>query len=81
MTGVGYSAYSSGAIDPLIAGLACQATNQLNILKDNLQFLNQYTNEHLSQNSKRHKFTKSELIFNKINNCVDYHQSIIEYNL
>ena len=36
---VSYAAFSSGVTDPLIAGLACQATGQLKVLKHNLQNL------------------------------------------
>ena len=36
---VSYAAFSSGVTDPLIAGLACQATGQLKVLKYNLQNL------------------------------------------
>ncbi|XP_063912174.1 odorant receptor Or1-like [Zophobas morio] len=80
--GVSYAAYSSGAIDPLIAGLACHATGQIRVLKDNLQYLNEYAGEELTRRNYRHdegNILKSRIIYNKIKECVDHHDAILEF--
>lgn len=63
ISGVSYAALSSGVTDPLIAGLACQCTGQLKILKYNLQNLDE----------------RGERIYEKIRKCVDHHTAIIKY--
>jgi hypothetical protein len=78
---VSYAAYSSGAVDPLIAGLACQATGQLRVLKDNLQYLNEHADEEMSKKTNIHsdeRRIKSRIIYNKIKQCIDHHDAILE---
>ncbi|RZC35895.1 uncharacterized protein BDFB_003881 [Asbolus verrucosus] len=80
--GVAYAAFSSGAIDPLIAGLACQATGQLQVLKDNLQYLNDYVDEEISSKTHLHceeRVTRSRIMYNKIKQCVDHHDAILNF--
>ncbi|RZB38835.1 7tm 6 domain containing protein, partial [Asbolus verrucosus] len=43
--GTAYSSMACAAVDPLIGGLACLAAGQLEVLKDNLQHLNEYVEE------------------------------------
>ncbi|RZB40831.1 7tm 6 domain containing protein, partial [Asbolus verrucosus] len=73
-----------GVIDPLIAGLAYNATTQIKILKDNLQFLSEYADEEILKNPKTSPteqtcITKNETIYNKIRQSVDHHDAILNF--
>jgi hypothetical protein len=84
--GVGNGAIGSGVIDPLIAGLAYQATAQLKILKNSLQYLAEYVDEeifHNSQNSVNCDYTNEEslrakILYEKIKFCIKHHNAILE---
>ena len=65
---VGYVSIACAAIDPLIAGLAFQASSQLKILKDNV--------EHLGENFETFK---DNGLAGRIRNCVIHHQEILKY--
>jgi hypothetical protein len=86
LLGVGNGAIGSGVIDPLIAGLAYQATAQLKILKNNLQYLAEYVDEeifHNSQNSVNCDYTNEEslrakILYEKIKFCIKHHNAILE---
>lgn len=76
-------AIASGVIDPLISGLACQATGQLKILKNNLQYLWQNTNEEINNMSGTFshveiKLLREKIMYDKIKSCIVHHNKIIE---
>lgn len=65
-----YTSISCIGIDPLIAGLACVASGQLEILKDNLTNLKKYAflQKHLSQHKALNILIKK---------CLHDHNAII----
>jgi hypothetical protein len=77
------SAIAAGVVDPLIAGLAYHATSQIQILKDNLQHLSEYAEEEISKseikNDFEHQRLRAEIIYNSIRECINHHDSILEY--
>ncbi|CAH1374418.1 unnamed protein product [Tenebrio molitor] len=82
--GAGNGAISNGAIDPLIAGLACYATSQIKILKDNLQHLSEYAEENISdkhvvRNGEQENKLKCMIIYNRIKFCVAHHNAILDF--
>ncbi|RZC40935.1 7tm 6 domain containing protein, partial [Asbolus verrucosus] len=82
--GVGNGAFVSAVMDPLIAGLACQATGQLLVLKDNLQYLDEYVNEEVSKRIRSNsieekKLLKPKIMYQMIKRCIKHHNIIIEY--
>ncbi|RZB40036.1 7tm 6 domain containing protein, partial [Asbolus verrucosus] len=82
--GVGNGAFVSSVMDPLIAGLTCQATGQLLVLKDNLQYLNEYADEEISRSvrsniSEEKKLLKAKIMYQMIKRCIKHHNTIIEY--
>ncbi|XP_068910308.1 odorant receptor Or1-like [Tenebrio molitor] len=74
---VGYGAFTSGAVDPLIAGLAYQATSQIKILKDTLQHLGKYADKELATKYEANSSEKGKVLHAKIKNCVDHHSAIL----
>ncbi|RZC32666.1 7tm 6 domain containing protein, partial [Asbolus verrucosus] len=80
--GNGYSSMACAAVDPLIGGLACLAAGQLEVLKDNLQHLNEYAgkeSEKLSRTGFCGKIKKSRIIYSKIHDCIDHHNAILKF--
>lgn len=76
-----YTSFCTGVIDPLIAGLAYHATNQVIILKDNLQHLGKSADEQINRgntNIPEQSLTQSELIYNKIRQCIRHHNLILK---
>ncbi|XP_044258351.1 odorant receptor 33b-like [Tribolium madens] len=68
--GAAYLVFASGAVDPLIVGLICHAFGQVQILKDNLQHLDDYIDESRG---------KSDLIYEKIKKCIDNYEAITNF--
>ncbi|XP_064212367.1 odorant receptor 33a isoform X1 [Tribolium castaneum] len=64
--GVAYVAFAAGTVDPLIPGLICHASGQVQILKDNLQHLDDYID-------------RSDLVYEKIKECIDHYGAIINF--
>ncbi|XP_068909818.1 odorant receptor Or1-like [Tenebrio molitor] len=82
VTGVFYTSFCTGVIDPLIAGLAYHATSQVIILKDNLQHLGKSADEQINRgntNIPEQSLTQSELIYNKIRQCIRHHNLILKF--
>jgi hypothetical protein len=76
-----YTSFCTGVIDPLIAGLAYHATSQVIILKDNLQHLGKSADEQINRgntNIPEQSLTQSELIYNKIRQCIRHHNLILK---
>ncbi|RZC36662.1 7tm 6 domain containing protein, partial [Asbolus verrucosus] len=71
-----YVALAGTMVDPLIGGLACHAAGQLKILKNNLQHLDNYTEE---ERLSRNKNTKNRIIYYKIKQCIDRHNAILNF--
>ena len=74
----GYGAYTSAVLDPLIAGLAYQATCQIKILKNNLQFLSEHVKDEVAINANFDKASENTLMYDKIRKCVIHHNLILE---
>ncbi|KAJ3643973.1 hypothetical protein Zmor_026652 [Zophobas morio] len=64
--GVYFSAFVTGVIDPLIAGLAYHATGQIKILKDNLEHLPEFDNDNV-------------LMYERIKQCVEHHNATLSF--
>ncbi|XP_064212275.1 LOW QUALITY PROTEIN: odorant receptor Or1 [Tribolium castaneum] len=76
----GYDAFTSTVIDTLVPCLAYQATTQIKILKNNLQFLGEYVDEELA--TQMHSLSPSEktqLTYQKIRQCVIHHKHILAF--
>ncbi|RZC39725.1 7tm 6 domain containing protein, partial [Asbolus verrucosus] len=73
---VAYASIACAAIDPLIAGLACQAAGQLEILKDNLQHLSEYVDEEILEHTAD---KKSKQMVSKIRHCIQHHNAILHF--
>nr|XP_015839893.1 PREDICTED: odorant receptor Or1-like [Tribolium castaneum] len=78
VTGTANGAIASGVIDPLIAGLACQATGQLRILKNNLQYLWENVDKEISDSEKDNAL-REKIMYDKIRSCILHHNSILNY--
>ncbi|RZC42959.1 7tm 6 domain containing protein, partial [Asbolus verrucosus] len=79
-----FASVATGVIDPLIAGLAYNATTQIKILKDNLQYLSEYADEEMLKNRKTSSteqisIIKNEIIYNKIRQSIDHHDAILNF--
>ncbi|KAJ3666994.1 hypothetical protein Zmor_002405 [Zophobas morio] len=74
-----YGAYTSGVIDPLIAGLAYQATSQIKILKHKLQFLSEHIIDEVGKNTKLDAKGLNKLMYEKIRKCIIHHNLILEF--
>ncbi|XP_063911991.1 uncharacterized protein LOC135128842 [Zophobas morio] len=77
IAGVGNGAFASGVIDPLVAGLAYQATAQLKILKHNLQFLSEHLDEEIVDVTNC--LNKQELLYGRIKMCIKHHNAILKF--
>ncbi|RZC22679.1 7tm 6 domain containing protein, partial [Asbolus verrucosus] len=79
-----FASVATGVIDPLIAGLAYNATTQIKILKDNLQYLSEYADEEMLKNRKTSpteqiSIIKNEIIYQKIRQSIDHHDAILNF--
>ena len=78
---MGNGALSSGVIDPLLAGLTSHATSQIRLLKNNLEFLEEYAEKEIQTicvNNIEKELRKFQLIYEKIKLCVRHHDAILE---
>jgi hypothetical protein len=67
------------AIEPLIAGLIHRGATQLQVLKRNLQYLDEYVeNKIIKMNYKNTPYTKSRLIYDRIKECVLHYDLILK---
>jgi hypothetical protein len=78
ISGSAYAVFACGTIDPLIGGLSYHATSQLQVLKDNLHYLDLYVDEELSSLCDNNEAVKLSIIYNKIRQCIQRYQDIIE---
>ncbi|KAJ3656610.1 hypothetical protein Zmor_015674 [Zophobas morio] len=82
VAGVGNGALSSGVIDPLLAGLTSHATSQIRLLKNNLEFLEEYAEKEIQTicvNNIEKELRKFQLIYEKIKLCVRHHDAILDF--
>ncbi|KAJ3666967.1 hypothetical protein Zmor_002383 [Zophobas morio] len=77
--GLVYASFACGTIDPLIGGLAHQATAQLQVLKDNLENLGRHSKQDFLNLENIDENTKSKNIDLAIKNCIRHHQTIINF--
>ncbi|KAJ3666968.1 hypothetical protein Zmor_002384 [Zophobas morio] len=77
--GLVYASFACGTIDPLIGGLAHQATAQLQVLKDNLENLGRHSKQDFLNLENIDENTKSKNIDLAIKNCIRHHQTIIDF--
>lgn len=76
--GPSYSVLACGTIDPMIGGLAYHAAAQLQILKRNLQYLDEYIlDRYLDINETRN--IRYSIIYEEIIRCVRRYQEIAKY--
>jgi hypothetical protein len=73
-----YPGMATAVIDPLLSGLTCLGAGQLKILKDNLQHLEEYTQEDTACSNYQVPSSKFKIIFQKIQQCAKHHNSILE---
>jgi hypothetical protein len=73
---VAYVSIACAAIDPLIAGLAFQASSQFQILKDNLENLNE-SDDIKNTDDNINVAEKSDTIKNRIRYCIRHHNEIL----
>lgn len=71
-----YVSIACAAIDPLIAGLAFQASSQFQILKDNLENLNE-SDDIKNTDDNINVAEKSDTIKNRIRYCIRHHNEIL----
>jgi hypothetical protein len=82
--GIGDGAIANGAIDPLVSGLACYATMQLKVLKDNLQHLREHAEEEFYATCQNNidlsgqEEVINKIIYNRIVKCIDHHVAIFK---
>ncbi|KAJ3628473.1 hypothetical protein MTP99_015776 [Tenebrio molitor] len=83
--GIGDGAIANGAIDPLVSGLACYATMQLKVLKDNLQHLREHAEEEFYATCQNNidlsgqEEVINKIIYNRIVKCIDHHVAIFNF--
>ncbi|XP_068909841.1 odorant receptor Or1-like [Tenebrio molitor] len=79
--GVVYVGLACATIDPLIAGLICHATGQLQVLKRNLQHLDEYVDKQVAKTYGREPTAviKSKVIYDKIKECVLHYNVIANF--
>jgi catabolite regulation protein CreA len=82
--GIGDGAIANGVIDPLVSGLACYATMQLKVLKDNLQHLREHAEEEFYATCQNNidlsgqEEVINKIIYNRIVKCIDHHVAIFK---
>ncbi|RZB39973.1 7tm 6 domain containing protein [Asbolus verrucosus] len=79
---VSYNAFSGSIIDPLIGGLACQAAGQMEILRNNLQYLSEHVDDEISvfsDGKNTTSYSKSDIIYDEIQKCVHHHNAILNF--
>ncbi|KAH0813471.1 hypothetical protein GEV33_009320 [Tenebrio molitor] len=80
-TAVVYVGLACAAIDPLIAGLICHATGQLEVLKENLQHLDDLVDKKTAKiYDEQAPFIKCNFIYGRIKECVLHYNIIIRRN-
>jgi hypothetical protein len=73
-----YVGLACAAIDPLIVGLICQATGQLEVLKENLQHLDDHVDKKIAKlYDEQASYIKCNFIYGRIKECVLHYNIII----
>ncbi|XP_044258924.1 odorant receptor 94b-like [Tribolium madens] len=75
---IGYATLACGVIDPMIGGLACHAAAQLQLLKRNLQYLDEYAEEKNTVQSNTGKKVH-DVFYEEIIGCVHRYQQIVTF--
>ncbi|XP_063912010.1 odorant receptor Or1-like [Zophobas morio] len=85
VSGVSIDSVLNGAIDPLIGGLLYYAATQIKILKNNLENINKYAEQHLlsevksEDNDAKIIELKSKIVYQRLKFCVKLHKTILNF--
>lgn len=74
-----YGSVACAVIDPIISGLLSLTSGQIEVLKDNLQNLSEYTkNEFLRKRDNNKQDKTNLLLYDNIKKCINHHNAVLK---